>query len=160
MPPLKKLRRAELAKEISHLLRQLVRTRSSQYAPHVWLEVPLTIAQLKSLIFITFNEGTNFRKLAAALGVSAPSLSGIIDRLVEQRLVSREEDSEDRRVTQLKATEEGKTLVGKLTENFTGHMSGMLSELTMAELSALAKGLSALLRVAQLSQEKTGADTD
>ena len=37
-----------------------------QHTPDAWMSLSLTVGQLKSLFFIDFEGGTNFRKLATA----------------------------------------------------------------------------------------------
>ena len=150
------MNRAELIEEIIQLQRRIGRVghASERYAPEAWLALNLTIGQLKSLFFIDFEGSTNFKKLATALGVTPPNVTGIIDHLVEQGLVSREENPEDRRMLLLKTTDKGKALLAKLRESRISHMSGILAQLSLEELSALAQGLTALTRAAECNKEK------
>ena len=142
---------AKLIKEIIQLQQQLSKA-MGQYAPEAWMDLSLTIGQLKSLFFIDFEGSTNFRKLTTALGVTPPNVTGIVDRLVEQGLVSREENPEDRRMLLLKTTDKGKTLLAKLRESGINRMSGILAQLSLEELSALAQGLIAFAKVAGVQQ--------
>ena len=125
------------------------------HASAEWMDLSLTIGQLKSLFYIDREESINFRKLAAALEVTPPNITGIVDRLVEHGLVSRKENPEDRRVLLLRTTDKGKTLLAKLRGSSTSRMSGILSGLTDEELSALAKGLEAIARETERNKEKT-----
>ena len=118
-----------------------------------WMELNLTIAQLKSLIFIYFKETTNFINLANALGVTPPNVTGIVNRLVEQKLVTREENPEDRRTYILRATEKGKTIVAGIHETGINRMAGILDRLTTEELSGLTVGLAALVRTVEDDKE-------
>jgi DNA-binding MarR family transcriptional regulator len=145
--------RVQLTREIIKL-QQRVNRALGQYVPEAWLEVNLTIGQLKSLVFIANQDETNFRKLAAALGVTPASVTGIVDRLVEQGLVSREENPEDRRMLLLKATKRGEALLTKLRESRISRMSEILSQLSKEELSALARSLATLADVAEHNREK------
>ena len=78
----------------------------------------------------------------------------IRDRLVGQGLVSREENPEDRRMLLLKTTDKGKALLAKLRESGISRMSGILAQLSLEELSALAQGFTALSRAAEYDKEK------
>ena len=118
------------------------------------MDLSLTIGQLKSLFFIDFEGSTNFKKLATALGVTPPNVTGIVDHLVEQGLVSREENSDDRRMLVLKTTDKGKALLAKLRESSKNQMSGVLARLNLVELSALARSLVALADAAERNVEK------
>jgi DNA-binding MarR family transcriptional regulator len=145
--------KAELIKQIIELQQQVNRF-LGQYAPEAWMQLNLTIAQLKSLFFIASQGAINFRKVAAALGVSPSNVTGIVDRLVEHGLVSREENPEDRRVLLLRATDKGEALLANLRESSISRMSDILAQLSVGELSALARGLTALANVVEHDKEK------
>ena len=142
----------ELVEEILQLQQQVF-SYMVQRPPDVWLDLWLTIDQLKSLLFINFKEITNFKSLAAALGVTPPNVTGIIDRLVAQDMVIREVNPEDRRESLLKTTEKGKELVAGLQENHMYQASSILMQLSTDELDALFKGLSAVTRLFTESQK-------
>lgn len=109
----------------------------------------MTIPQLKSLFFIASQGSTNFRKLAAALGVTPSNVTGIVDRLVEQKLVIRQENPEDRRMLMLGATAKGEALAAELRERVTSHMSEILTHLEQKELNTIAQGLTLLTEAAE-----------
>jgi len=140
--------RENLINEIIQLDRQIGRS-MAQEKLDAWLELNLTIGQLKSLFFIDFESGTSSRKLAAALEVTPPDITRIIDRLVEQKLVSREENPEDRRMQILKITDNGRALLSRLKEQRTSLLSGVLTQVDNEDLSSLARGLAAIIRAAK-----------
>ncbi len=144
--------KAELIKEIVELQRR-VNMMLRQHRPEVWMELSVTVAQLKSLFFIANEGSTNFRRLAAALGVTPSNVTGIIDRLVEQGLVSRRENPEDRRVMLLEATEKGKMLLADLRESRTGYLSEALANLSPQELSVVARGLTLKAKALEASRK-------
>jgi MarR family transcriptional regulator, organic hydroperoxide resistance regulator len=113
-------------------------------SPEVWLELNLSIAQLKTLIFINHEEESNFKRVAEALGVTPPNVTGIIERLVEHGLVNRTENPKNRRMLMLSLTETGKSLLRKLKERKIAHLSAVLSSMTLEQLSAVFQGLSIL----------------
>jgi DNA-binding MarR family transcriptional regulator len=86
--------------------------------------------------------------LAEALKVTPANVTGIVDRLEEQGLVSRTPNPEDRREITLQATDKGKSLVSNLKEAGIKEMTKILSLLSLGELSALVQGLSAFVRAA------------
>jgi DNA-binding MarR family transcriptional regulator len=116
------------------------------YNPDVWMELSLTIAQMKSLFFIA-NEGTvNFRKLATALKVTPSNVTGIIDRLAEQGLVTRTENPDDRRMLMLQLTGKGETLISSLRERRASQMSSVLGRMAPEELAIVAQGFALVHR--------------
>jgi MarR family transcriptional regulator, organic hydroperoxide resistance regulator len=141
------MEKTELINEIIDLQRQSNKI-LGRFAAEPWIELGLTIAQLKSLFFIVDKEKTCFKKLAEALKVTPPNVTGIIDRLVEQGLVSRTENPEDRRIMLLQATQKGQNLLNTLKENRTNQMTKILDQLNGDELSGLALGLNALVKAA------------
>jgi DNA-binding MarR family transcriptional regulator len=139
--------KSQLVQEVVELERQVGRI-IGQHAPSVWIDSGLTLTQLRSLFLIANKGSTNFRKLAEALEVTPSNVTGIVDRLVEQELVSRTQNPEDRREMTLQATDKGQALVSNLKEVGIKHMTQILSLLSLEELSALAQGLSAFIKAA------------
>jgi DNA-binding MarR family transcriptional regulator len=133
----------ELITEIINLQRKVDRARR-QYELDVWMDLHLTMAQLKSLFFISNQGSTHPGKLAAALAVTPTNVTGIIDRLEKHGLVSRTMDTQDRRVMLLRVTGRGEDLVTKLRERRQGYLAGVLAKLSPDELAALARGFRAL----------------
>jgi MarR family transcriptional regulator, organic hydroperoxide resistance regulator len=131
---------------------RLVNRYLQQYNPDVWLDLTLTIAQVKSLFYI-YNEGTvNFRQLAAAMKVTPSNVTGIIDRLVEQSLVTRNENPEDRRMLMLRLTEKGENLISNLRERRFSVLSSVLSKMTEKDLESIQKGISMLVAAVKIDQ--------
>jgi DNA-binding MarR family transcriptional regulator len=143
--------KAELVEEIIELQRQVNRAlrRSESDA---WMELTLTIAQLKSLFFISNERSTNFTGLARALRVTPSNVTGIVDRLVERGLVSRRENPENRRMLALELTDKGETLLASLRERKIGSFQRVLSCLSEEQLATLAQGLMFLASAAEGSQ--------
>src|SRR5437868_15485180 len=76
-----------------------------------WLRVDLTMPQLKTLIYVSNNAGATSGQIAANLGVGLSTITGIVDRLAEQQLVTRSEEPRDRRITRVLPTDAGASLV-------------------------------------------------
>jgi MarR family transcriptional regulator, organic hydroperoxide resistance regulator len=147
------MEKTELIQEIVELHRRVNRAVRLN-APDAWMQLSMTIPQVKSLFFITNNGSTNFKKLATALKVTPSNLTGVIDRLVEQGLVSRTENPEDRRQMMLKATEKGEGLVSELRERRISYLSRTLADLSKEELSTIAKGLDLLAGATDASDSR------
>lgn len=139
--------KSRLVQEVVELQREVGRI-IGQHVPSIWIDSGLTITQLRSLFLIVNKGSTNFRKLAGALRVTPSNVTGIVDRLEEQGLVSRTQNPEDRREMTLQATDKGKALVSNLKEAEIKQMTQILSLLSLEELSALVQGLSAFIRAA------------
>jgi MarR family transcriptional regulator, organic hydroperoxide resistance regulator len=144
---------AQLIGEIIELQRRVDRT-WRQYQLDIWMSLPLTMAQVKCLFFITNQGSTNSGKLAEALKVTPTNITGIIDRLVKHGMVSRTEDSRDRRISVLTATGKGAGLVARLRERKKSHFTDVLACMSTKELTALHRGLSSLVKAIEADEEK------
>lgn len=142
------MEKEKLVEEIIESHRRLNRA-LRDYAPDVWMDLSLTIAQVKSLFFISNQGSTNFRKLAERLKVTPSNVTGIIDRLVEQGLISRTENPADRRVMLLKTTTQGDSLVAALRERRSIYLSKVLFNLSLDELDNVALGMAKLATAAE-----------
>jgi DNA-binding MarR family transcriptional regulator len=125
-----------------------------------WMELNLTIPQLKSLFFVSNRPGTSLGRLAEALGVTPPNVTGIVDRLENQGLLIRQISPEDRRSIVLQITEKGETILSDLRERRMSTMREFLTCLGEEELTCLFKGLSALVKTAQAYEEKNKNEYD
>lgn len=112
----------------------------------------LTMPQCRAVLYL--QEGpVPMSKLAAGLGVSLPSATGIIDRLVERGLVSREEDSEDRRLVLCALTAEGQRMATSLFEADVAVLEGLLLTLSDEELLTVLRAQKVLLGAASRAAE-------
>jgi DNA-binding MarR family transcriptional regulator len=121
-----------------------------------WLRVDLTMPQLKTLIYVSKNEGATSGQIAATLGVGLSTITGIVDRLAEQRLVTRHEDPRDRRITRILPTASGTELVDELIEYRNEVVTAILSRLDATQLQVVETAFQYLLEAsAELEQERT-----
>lgn len=139
------MEKAELIRAIIEKQR-IVKRNLQQDDPAAWLEVSLTIAQIKSMFVIANGKTVNFRTLAKALKVTPSNVTGIIDRLVEQQLVTRKENPKDRRMSMLELTAKGTKLILGLREKRDTQMSAVLKNSTEEELVSILNGYSIMAK--------------
>ena len=137
------------------LIREIVRLeRDIYYAlvenePSPWLTLTFTREQLR-ILFLLFLQGElTPGGVASALGVSKANVTGTIDRLVDQEMVSRTQDTEDRRSYLLRLTEAGHAQVAKFSEWAIARMREALDRMQQEDLLILSRGLRALYRTAE-----------
>ena len=75
--------------------------------------------------------------IAERIRLSLSSVTGLIDRLVEKRLVCRDRSREDRRVVQVELTGEGRELHKSVVESQVAYARGLLKTLSAAEQDEL-----------------------
>lgn len=151
--------KTKLIAEIIKLQRKVDLARR-QYELGSWMDLPLTMAQFKSLFFISNQRATNSGKLAAALGTTPTNVTGIIDRLVKQGMVTRTEDPQDRRVLLLQTSGKAEALLAKLRERRRSYLTELLARLNEDELEAVARGLGFLARATGVREGETGHEHD
>jgi DNA-binding MarR family transcriptional regulator len=112
------------------------------------LRLNLTMQQLRVLLVVDFYRGRSSHDLTEALGVSPATMTGIIDRLVAQDLVSRREAAHDRRVRWIELTAAGQELLDQLNESRITQFGRILHGLDIDELRALERILGKLRHLA------------
>ena len=149
--------KSELVSDATRLYREAHRA-MRQPLFEGWKGLNLTVPQLRSLFFISSSGSSSPGRLAAALGVTPPNVTGIVDRLVEQGLVARHESAQDRRVLLLQTTEKGETILSDLREWRANTLNEVLSKLDESDLQSLVKGLGGLVKAAQERQRLIAAN--
>ena len=119
-----------------------------------WIDLDLTMSQLKSLLYIEFQDIVCIRDLSRILKMAQPNVTNLVDFLVKEGLVSREENAEDRRMLILRTTPKGKKLIADLRDSISNEMSGYLVQLSQKQLQKLADGLNPLAKLIQESHQK------
>lgn len=109
---------------------------------HAWQTVDLTMPQLKTLMCVVRNGGATSGQIARALGVGLSTVTGIVDRLAEQDFVTRREDPDDRRITRVRATAAGQTLVDELLRYREEAITDILMRLSPERLQVVVTALS------------------
>jgi DNA-binding MarR family transcriptional regulator len=87
--------------------------------------------------------------LAAEEGISAPAMSGHVDRLERAGLLERVRSSEDRRRVGLRLTADGERLMRRVRARRTTWLADRLRALEPSELEAIEAAVPALLRLAE-----------
>lgn len=152
--PLSSHDRSTLVDDIVELLGQIMRNTKHQFHRTGDLLVfDLTMSQLRAALVLE-DRPIPMRRLADALGVSLPSATGLVDRLVERGLVSRHEDLEDRRLVLCALTEKGRGLVTSLYECDRVITEAVLADLSTQELQVVHDAFALLNKAAAVQLER------
>jgi len=108
-----------------------------------WMEIDLTIAQLRTLLVLAEEGPLVIGQIAQRLGIGLSTGGHLVDRLVQANLAERTEDAEDRRRTLARLTPKGEDLYARLL-NHSLQMQSLIQKLDDADLAALLQGLQAL----------------
>jgi DNA-binding MarR family transcriptional regulator len=119
-----------------------------------WQALDLTMPQLKALICVSQNHGATSGQIARKLGVGLSTITGIVDRLAEQHLVTRGEDADDRRITRVLPTPRGRTLVDELVRYRNELIAAVLSHLDEEQLRVVEAAFNYLIQAgAEIANE-------
>ena len=107
----------------------------------------VTARQVTLLWLIKRNPGLSLRELAAEEGISAPALSGYVDRLERAGLIERVRDPIDRRRVGLTLTEAGARLLRRVRARRTTWLAERLRGLQPEEIAAVEAAIDPLTRL-------------
>ena len=129
----------ELAEELRPTLLRLARNLRRETET-----LGVTSHQATLLALVQARHGLSLRELASEEGISAPSLSGHVDRLEAAGLLRRLRSSDDRRRVGLELTAEGRALLKRVRARRTSWLAERLDTLTDAEREQLERALPVL----------------
>ena len=141
--------------ESDELIARIARRSGSlfhNFNPHresIWLKIDLTMPQLKALMCVAMHDGSTSGQIARGLGVGLSTVTGIVDRLADNNLVTRREDPDDRRITRVVPTPQGRTLVDELLRYRQEALSRILSRLNEQQLRVVDEAFGYLLEAAE-----------
>lgn len=110
----------------------------------IWMDLDLTMSQLKLVLLIAANGGSRVGDLAHRLGVTPPTVTTSLDRLVNHGLVRRVDDPVDRRLVIARLTTQGTELLQRLHLHSGADMHECIAALDEDSLRCLLIGMEAL----------------
>lgn len=118
-------------------------------------ELDITLRQCRAIMFL--GEGpASMSKLAAAIGASLPSTTGLVDRLVQRGVVARHEDPHDRRLVICELTAKGAEIINALQDADRSVFTSLFEGLTMSELEVVREATLLLAREVHRPAPLTG----
>jgi len=107
----------------------------------------LTMRQLYALVLLSAHP-RHVGEVAALLGITISSASGLIDRLVRARLVSRQPGENDRRIVVCRLTGQGDRVLRQFLEIGRLRLERLLAQLTVDDLLVVERALDVLMGAA------------
>ena len=105
----------EFSKRMIELMPQCIRG-FSRHEYNYLSRGEITLPQLWVLEYLSREGGCLMSELAQCLKISRPAATGLIDRLISQGLVRRENLEDDRRTIKVSITPKGKKIVANIWE--------------------------------------------
>lgn len=110
-----------------------------------WADVDVTMSQLKMMFVLHDSfypggrDGLRVGEVARLLGVTLPTVTAVMDKLVERGYVRRDEDRDDRRQHVCRLTAAGRESLDQLMAGHRARMEGLLGHMTVDELGLVAR---------------------
>jgi DNA-binding MarR family transcriptional regulator len=139
----------QCAEQIMHVIPWVTRFLRSEIRYH---GQPLSLSQLRVLSYLERNPQSSLSSVAEYLDVTRPTMSTMIDRLVQRGLVDRAEDPQERRRLLLCLTPEGMQQFQQVTAATCARVAERFAQFTESELEQLTQGLSLLGKAFQDAQ--------
>jgi DNA-binding MarR family transcriptional regulator len=103
--------------------------------------------RLSALSFVARAGPVSLAQLAAAEQVRAPTMTRLVDGMVEEGLVTRQTDPRDRRMVRIAATEKGRQAIERPASHDGSGLAARLCRLADSERRAIARAVELLERV-------------
>jgi len=130
---------------------------SRNQVPRDWNRVDLTMPQLKVLFSLFVDGSLDCSSLAEAVGVSLPTMNGVLERLKERGLIARRHDRHDHRRIVNSLTTHGHQLIERLWASHQDWLSELLDRMDSADLQTIEQALTII--VGALSRQEQYAWT-
>ena len=107
----------------------------------------ISVPQFRALAFLRRNEGSSLSDLAEHVGLTLPSVSKMVDGLVERDLVRRETQHSDRRRLKLSLTERGRRMLETARTATQSCLAQKLATLSPSERAKVARTMELFQRL-------------
>jgi DNA-binding MarR family transcriptional regulator len=124
------------------------------FTPKEWMHMDLTAGQLRALLLFYTKGPVRMSDIAVTLGVSTATATGVMDRMVERGIVTRESDPGDRRIVLCRMSPQGERMVSGLWQAWMARSEQMLRALDRQKLLAVKGMLDALLEAGENTRDQ------
>jgi DNA-binding MarR family transcriptional regulator len=129
---------AELLEVVPRVMR-VIRARMRQHRA-----TALSVPEFRTLGFLSLHTGASLSAVADHIGLTLPSMSKLIDGLVERKLVTRESDLADRRRVTLALTARGRALLQSARAPTQAYLAEVLAALAPADRTTVVQAMRVL----------------
>jgi DNA-binding MarR family transcriptional regulator len=121
--------------------------------PMEWIHLDLTMSQLKVVLLLFISGHLRMGDIASELEVSLATATGVVDRLVERKLLVRNGDPDDRRVVLCQLSNDGEKLIRDLWQLSQKRTGDLISALDTPQLLLISKALQTIVHASANTQD-------
>lgn len=136
----------DLPNMLSHLLRRAHFNAEAQFAETLGKN-GLTSRQLALLVTIAQNKGATQSHLGEMIGIDRNTISEMVARMTDKKLIKQTVSAKDRRYKELSLTAAAHRILTDTAINNPDYQDAIASELTSAERTQLARLLKKMIRI-------------
>ena len=129
----------DVANEIFDVIPVVMRVIRSKFREH--RAADLSVVQFRTLAFINRKKGVSLSDVADHIGLTLPSMSKMVDGLVNRKLVNRNEHDTDRRRVCLSITAAGKQELDTSQANTQAFLADKIAGLSAPERETISAAL-------------------
>ena len=127
---------------------------SKSINPKGLLKINLTSSQIKLLTCFSHTDELTMTDLSKNLTVSMPTMTAMVDRLINTKMVNRERDSIDRRVVKVRLTDSGERILKKLVRIRRKEMEKILMNLSEEEMENFLTSIEVVAQILTKARQK------
>lgn len=124
------------------------------------LDIGISMAQVKVLHAVAAARSLHASEVAARVGTSPSTITGLVDRLVEHGLLARRHDPDDRRQVLITTTQAGLDLLDKFRELNRRMLDALLLHVPADDLPDVTRAFRILHRAAQAMAADIDTEAD
>lgn len=128
-----------IANTLPEIMRRIIESRPLHRG-----EFDITLAQMRTMGAIGFQGACTMGELAGRLGISLSAATGLTDRLVQQGMIERKPDPQDRRIVRVEVSKIGRRTHAAMHKEKQRLMAAALAKVTRPELEQIADSLALL----------------
>lgn len=127
-------------------MRELVRAYQAfaSYDADGYRDSELTVPQADVLFTLGNTDGLSFKEIGEKTLITKGTLTGVIDRMEQKKLVKRRVCTEDRRITYVALTKQGERLFEKVFPQQVDYIKQRFDRLSKSELKDIGQALTKL----------------
>lgn len=108
--------------------------------PHEAMKnLPIPPSHVKVIIYLAHTGTSSISEIAKNLSISKPNMTPIIDKLINEGMINRYNDPNDRRVLRIELTDKAYQFIKKQEEVIKNNLAKKISSLNSEDLEALSE---------------------
>jgi DNA-binding MarR family transcriptional regulator len=124
---------------IQQIIEELARCQKAGATSSVWRKIGISHAQVGMLFITLHHKNANVKQISEHLGVTKSAVTQLLDPLVNNGFIKRQNDARDRRIVRMSLTKKGEQTLKEVNTNKFANLRNALKTLSEEEIAQLAR---------------------